>query len=137
MSYEYAAEITLGHMSRVATWFVGAVAVAFLGAAIAIFGLDYYEPGFGRAYSMKLASLFGLALAAVGAIAYAAANFARRTHPTLLQALIAGVIFQMLLIVAIEGSKHFVPNLNSIVMAAVIAVMLGAASSFVVSRRVA
>jgi hypothetical protein len=124
-------------MSRIATWFVGAVAVAFVGSAIAIFGLDYYEPGFGRAYSMKLASLFGLELAAVGAVTYAATNFTRRTHPTLLQALVAGVIFQMLLIVAIEGSKHFAPYLNSIVIAAVIAAMLGAASSFVVRRRVA
>jgi xanthine/uracil permease len=124
-------------MKLVATWYIAAVAVALVGSAVVIFGFDYYEPGFGRAYSMQLASLFGLSFAIVGAIAYAAANFARRTTPTTLQAFIAGAVFQSLLFAAIEGSKRFAPQFNSLVSAAVMAALLGVASSFMVGRHVA
>jgi hypothetical protein len=124
-------------MSRVAAWFIGAVVVAFGVSAVVIFGFDYYEPGFGRTYSMQLASGFGLALAAVGAAAYAAVTSARRTKPTTRQAFIAGAFFQILLFAAIEGSKRFAPELNSLVMAAVTAALLGVVSSFIVGRHVA
>jgi hypothetical protein len=40
-------------MSRIAAWFIGAAVVLFVGAAVAIFGFDYYEPGFGGAYALQ------------------------------------------------------------------------------------
>jgi len=121
-------------MPQLVAWFAGATVVLFLGTSVAIFGFGYYEPGWDRAYALKLAMLIGIALTAIGTVAYALMSIARRSRSTQLQALIAGAIFQTCMIGVIEGIKHVAPTYNSLITAAIVAALLGAASRYLVRR---
>src|SRR5258708_1770977 len=114
-------------MARFVAWLAGAIVVLLLGSSVAIFGLGYFEPGWGRAYALQVAVFVSAALAVIGAAAYTVVSIARHFHPTLLQALVAGALFQLCLFGAIEGIQRAAPALDSLAMAAVIAAALGAA----------
>jgi hypothetical protein len=55
-------------------------------------------------------------------------------HPTRMRAMFLGAGFEVALFAAIEGTKYFLPVLNSLYVAGLVAVALGAASSLLVPR---
>jgi len=124
-------------MIRLAAWIAGAAVTAIVVATITIFGLDYYEPGFGRARSLQVSLVVGLAFIAVGGLSYVVTSRLASLLHTAWEAVLAGAAFQLCLTATIEGIKHGVPALNSFVTAAILAVVLGSASTVLYSRRVA
>ena len=124
-------------MSRIAAWLAGALGAMVLGDVIVIVAFDYYEPGFGRFGTLQIALMIGVALGAIGGLGYGVTSFVRRAFQTPRRALLAGVLFQVCLFAAIEGIKYGASSFNSLFTAALLAAVLGVASSFLFIDHVA
>ena len=124
-------------MKRAGSWFIGASCVLLVVAIGSVYVADYFERAWGRGGSLQIALIVGLGLTVAGAFGYLLTARFDSSEPTQLRAISAGAIFELVLFAFIEGTKYFLPVLNSLLFAGLAALVLGSASGLLVRRNAA